>query len=210
MDVSQYVNELYVKKADDFYEVVSKSLEINNMPNISVSPETGKLLYLLVKITRAKNILEIGALGGYSGIWLCKALPEDGKLTSLELNGDYAKVARDNVQKAGYGQKVTYFIGPAVETLEQFIQQRRKFDFFFIDADKENYKRYLETCVQLAEKGSLITADNVLWKGKVLDQSNQESYTVFLREFNEYVAQHPKLSRIIVPIGDGLTIARVI
>jgi len=210
MDVSQYVNNLYVKKDDDFYEVVSGSLAVNNMPNISISPETGKLLYLLVKIASAKNILEIGALGGYSGIWLCKALPEDGKLTSLELNGDYAKVARDNVQKAGYGQKVTYFIGPAVETLEQFIQQRRKFDFFFIDADKENYKRYLETCVQLAEKGALITADNVLWKGKVLDQSNQESYTVFLREFNEYVAQHPKLESIIVPIGDGLTIARVI
>jgi caffeoyl-CoA O-methyltransferase len=210
MDVSQYINELYVKDHDNFYQMVSQSLTINHMPNISVSPETGKLLYLLVKIANATNALEIGALGGYSGIWICKALPDDGKLTSLELNKDYANVAKNNIEKAGYGKKVTYHIGPALETLKQFIKQKRKFDFFFIDADKENYKLYLEYSIQLAKKGALITADNVLWKGKVADKNNQENNTIFLREFNEFVAKHPRLESVIVPIGDGLTIARVL
>jgi caffeoyl-CoA O-methyltransferase len=179
MDISQYIHELYVRNHDNFYQMVSQSLTTNHMPDISVSPETGKLLYLLVKITNAKNILEIGALGGYSGIWLCKALPEDGTLTSLEINEEYAKVAKNNIEQAGYGIKVTYYIGPALQTMREFITQNRKFDFFFIDADKENYKLYLEHAIQLANKGAVITADNVLWSGKVTDEKNQENNTIF-------------------------------
>ena len=94
--------------------------------------------------------------------------------------------------------------------MDSLFSQKRKFDFFFIDADKENYKLYLEYSIQLAKKGALITADNVLWKGKVADKNNQENHTIFLREFNEFVAKHPKLESVIVPIGDGLTIARAL
>lgn len=179
------------------------------MRNISVPPEIGRFLTLLVKISDAKEILEIGALGGYSGICLVRGLGEGGQLTSLELMQEYAELAHENLKKASFGDRVTYYIGEALKSLEQLEAEQRKFDFIFIDADKPNYPNYLDRALRLANPGALIVADNVLQRGKVCEESNDDPRIEFIRAFNERVANDPMLESIILPIGDGLSIARV-
>lgn len=180
------------------------------MPSISVSPSSGKLLTMLVSIAGAKNILEIGALGGYSGICLARGFGEGGMLTSLELEEKYAELARSNLTKAGFGDQVSYMTGPALESLETLTADQKRFDFFFIDADKANYNSYLEYCIKLAEPGALIVADNVLAGGSVADPgAKPKRYTEFMKNFNETAANHPRLESLLLPIGDGMTISMV-
>jgi len=205
--ISQYIQKLFVGEKPIFQDV-KLSIKENKMPEISVSPETGKLLYLLVKMTKPKHVLEIGALGGYSGIWLASALDEQGTLTSLEINEKFAEIAYQNLEKAGLKKKVNYKIGPALDLLQEFKQNGKRFDFFFIDADKENYQNYVDACIEVANDGAVITADNVLWKGEVVDTNRSEKAKI-IHEFNQYCAHHPKLESLIVPIGDGLTVAVV-
>ncbi|EGL83126.1 O-methyltransferase family 3 [Caldalkalibacillus thermarum TA2.A1] len=208
MNTSDYIKTLFVQE-DEVLKSVSASLAKNNMPQISVRGEAAKLLYLLVKISGAKNILEIGSLGGYSSIWLARALPDNGKLTSLELEPAYVEVAQNNVKKAGLEKKVMYIVGEARESLSRLISSGEKFDFFFIDADKENYDTYLELAIQCAAPGAIIAADNVLWDGKVLDPQNDEELTEAIRKFNEKAARDSRLESLLVPIGDGLLVSRV-
>lgn len=205
--ISEYIQNLFVPK-QNIFQHVEKTIQEHGMPNISVSPESGKLLYLLVKMTRAKRVLEVGALGGYSGIWLASALSEDGTLTSLEINEQFAKVASQNMQRAGLEEKVTYQIGPALISLQKLKENGESFDFFFIDADKENYRNYVDACIEVAQKGAVITVDNVLWKGEVAKEGRTEKAEIIHR-FNEYCANHPRLDSIIIPIGDGLTVSVV-
>lgn len=179
------------------------------MRNISVPPEIGKLLTLLVKISGAKEILDIGALGGYSGICLVRGLQNDGHLTSLELKEEFAQLAHENLTKAGFGERVTYHTGEALTSLEQLEKQQKKFDFIFIDADKDNYPNYLERSLRLANPGALIVGDNVLRGGRVADTSYEDSSVDQIRAFNDRIANDPKLESIILSIGDGLSIARV-
>lgn len=207
-DIHHYIRSLFVKE-DDVLEAVFSSISETGMPHISVPGETGKLLYLLAKLTGAKRILEIGALGGYSSIWLARALPADGRLLSLELKPSYANVAKTNVERAGLEEKVNYRIGPALESLEALDREGRTFDFFFIDADKKNYPNYLQMAIKLAVPGALITADNVLWRGKVANPADEDHRTEYMRQFNEMAAQHPRLESIVIPIGDGLFMGRV-
>ncbi len=207
-DIHHYIRSLFVKE-DDVLEAVFSSISETGMPHISVPGETGKLLYLLAKLTGAKRILEIGALGGYSSIWLARALPADGRLLSLELKPSYANVAKTNVERAGLEEKVNYRIGPALESLEALDREGRTFDFFFIDADKKNYPNYLQMAIKLAVPGALITADNVLWRGKVANPADEDHRTEYMRQFNEMAAQHPRLESIVIPVGDGLFMGRV-
>ncbi|QTM98725.1 O-methyltransferase [Sediminibacillus dalangtanensis] len=207
--INRYIDSVFVSK-DEILEEVTASIRDNNMPAISVSPSSGKLLTMLVSFTGAENVLEIGALGGYSGICLARGFGSGGNLTSLELEEKYAEVARNNLAKAGFGNQVTYIMGPALEGLEQLSVDQRQFDFFFIDADKENYHHYLERCIKLAEPGALIVADNVLAGGSVADKdAKQKRYTEHMKRFNELTANHPKLESLLIPIGDGLTVSRV-
>ena len=165
---------------------------------------------MLISISGAKNILEIGALGGYSGICLARGFGSEGKLTSLELEEDYANLASSNLAKAGFGDQVSYMTGAALHNLEKLVDNHQRFDFFFIDADKENYENYLEYCIQLADSGALIVMDNVLAGGSVVDQSAKpKRYTEIMKKFNETVAYHPQLESLLVPIGDGLTLSKV-
>lgn len=192
-------------------EEVLDSIKENGMRSISVSSSTGKLLSMLVAVSNAKNVLEIGALGGYSGICLAKGFGKEGKLTSLELMENYGDLAHRNLAKAGFGDQVRYLIGPALESLEQLGQENERFDFFFIDADKENYENYLNHCIKLAEKGALIVCDNVLAGGSVADETAEpKRHTEYMKKFNQIVANHPRLESVMVPIGDGLTVSRVI
>ncbi len=207
--VNGYIDALFTKQ-DALLEEVIASIEENGMPAISVSPSSGKLLTMLTAISGAKNVLEIGALGGYSGICLARGLGSEGKLTSLELEEKYATLAAKNLAKAGYGDRVAYRTGPALQRLVQMVGEGQRFDFFFIDADKENYENYLDYCIRLAEPGALIVTDNVLAGGSVVNpEAKPKRYTAFMQSFNETVANHPKLESLLIPIGDGLTISQV-
>lgn len=196
---------------DALLEEVVASIAENGMPAISVSPSSGKLLTMLVAISGAKNILEIGALGGYSGICLARGFGSEGKLTSLELEERYAEVAERNLTKAGFGKQINYVTGPALESLEKLIADKNTFDFFFIDADKENYENYLNGCLQLAEPGALFLSDNVMAAGSVVDDlAEPKRYTDIMKKYNDLVANHPRLESLLIPIGDGVTVSRVI
>jgi len=207
--INHYIDSTFYQQ-DALLEKVISTIEENGMPSISVSPSSGKLLTMLVSISGAQNVLEIGALGGYSGICLARGFGSSGKLTSLELDKQYATVAAQNLAKAGFAAQVTYMTGAALQSLAKLKEHQKRFDFFFIDADKENYKHYLNECILLAEEGALIVSDNVLAGGSVADQSFQpKRYTALMKEFNDTVANHPQLKSILIPIGDGITISKV-
>ncbi|MFB5931691.1 O-methyltransferase [Peribacillus frigoritolerans] len=208
--MNSYIDSLFYTKDDLLEEVIASILE-NGMPSISVSPSSGKLLTMLISISGAKNVLEIGALGGYSGICLARGFGSEGKLTSLELKEEYAKLAYRNLTKAGFGDHVSYMTGEALQSLEKLARDNKKFDFFFIDADKDNYENYLQYCIKLAEPGALIVMDNVLARGSVADpDAEPKRHTAFMKSFNETVAKHPQLESMLIPIGDGLTLSKVI
>ena len=208
--INSYIDSLFYTK-DDLLEEVIASIQENGMPSISVSPSSGKLLTMLISISGAKNVLEIGALGGYSGICLARGFGSEGKLTSLELMEEYAKLAYRNLSKAGFGDQVSYMTGEALPSLAKLAHDNKKFDFFFIDADKDNYENYLQYCIKLAEPGALIVMDNVLARGSVADpDAEPKRHTAFMKAFNETVAKHPQLESMLIPIGDGLTLSKVI
>ncbi|MFJ7183296.1 O-methyltransferase [Lysinibacillus xylanilyticus] len=207
--INNYIDSVF-NKQDAILEEVITSIEENGMPAISVSASSGKLLSMLVSMTGAKNILEVGALGGYSGICLARGFGSDGKLTSLELEEKYAQLAYSNLAKAGFGEQVTYITGPALQSLEKLVQSNERFDFFFIDADKDNYENYLNYCVRLANSDAIIVTDNVLAAGSVADpNAKPKRYTELMKKFNVAVANHPQLESIIMPIGDGMTLSKV-
>ncbi|WP_459499088.1 O-methyltransferase [Bacillus sp. C1] len=208
--LNSYIDSVF-QKQDALLEEVILSIKENEMPPISVSPSSGKLLTMLVSISGAKNVLEIGALGGYSGVCLARGFGGgEGKLTSLELEEKYAKLAYSNVSKAGFGDQVSYMTGPALQSLEKLVEEHTQFDLFFIDADKENYENYLNYCIKLAKPGAVIVADNVLAGGSVADSgATPKRHTELMKKFNETVANHPQLESLLIPIGDGLTVSKV-
>jgi len=202
-----YISQLFAVE-DDLLQTTRAAMQQEGLPQINVSASGGQLLYLLALINGAKRILEIGTLGGYSAIWLARALPADGKLISLELNEHHADVARRNLAQAGLAAKVEVRVGPALETLAQMEQAgEAPFDLAFIDADKDGYVAYLQKAVALVREGGLILADNTL-PDAVLD-ATAESGT---KRYNAAVAAHPALVSSIVPVLrsqglDGLTIS---
>lgn len=203
----QYVDSLY--KKDDQLERVKEGIASHGMPDISVADGYGRLLTMLVGMTGAKSILEIGALGGYSGICLARGLGEGGTLLSLELLPHYADVARAHLEEAGYGALVDYRIGDAKESLASLKEEGRKFDFFFIDADKEGYPIYLDYAIELANPGAIIIADNILLRGRTTNMDKQGPSVLAVRSFNERIATDARLESTILPGYDGLAIARV-
>lgn len=209
-EINNYIDAVFNKQDELLLEVLS-SIKENEMPTISVSPSSGKFLTMLVSISGAKNILEIGALGGYSGICLSRGFGSEGQLTSLELEERYAKLAYSNLAKAGFGHQVTYITGEALKSLEELVSDQKEYDFFFIDADKGNYENYLDYCIKLAASGALIVTDNVLAGGSVANVGTARSkhYTETMKKFNETVANHPQLESLLIPIGDGMTVSKV-
>lgn len=207
--INNYIDSVF-HNYDALLEGVISSIKENEMPPISVSPSSGKFLTMLISISGAKNVLEIGALGGYSGICLARGFEREGKLTSLELEERYARLAHSNLSKAGFSDQVSYITGAALHSLEKLVGDNKRFDFFFIDADKENYENYLRYCIKLAESDALIVTDNVLAGGSVVDPgTTPKRYTELMKNFNETVANHPDLESLLIPIGDGITVSRV-
>jgi len=202
-----YVDKLYPE--DEVLQQVRKNTLENGMPDIAVADGYGRLLTMLVRMTGASKLLEIGALGGYSGICLARGLTQEGQLTCLELMPKFAEVAKHNVTEAGFGDQIEYIVGDAKQSLEQLAIEGRRFDFFFIDADKEGYPAYLEYALKLAEPGALIVADNILLRGRTLNEAKQGPSVQAVRGFNETIANDTRLESTILPGYDGLAIARV-
>lgn len=210
----------HTQSPDDYFdslyprdEALARALEATaaaGMPAISVAPGYGRLLTLLVAASGAKRALEIGALGGYSGICLARGLPAEGKLVSLELRADYAALAQANVAAAGFGAVAEYRVGEASAGLAALEREGERFGFFFIDADKENYPHYLEACIRLAEPGAIIAADNTLLRGRTTDPERQGPSVQAMRAFNRTIANDARLQGVHLPAYDGLAIARVL
>ncbi len=186
------------------------------LPAISVTPNQGKLLHLLALAQGARNILEIGTLGGYSTIWLARALPAGGRLVTLEFEPKHAEVARANLARAGVADRVELRIGAALETLPQLVAERRgPFDFIFIDADKENYPGYWEWALKLSRRGTVIIADNVVRNGAVIDPASGDPRVQAVRRLHELISVEPRVSATAIQtVGskgyDGFTLAVVI
>ena len=185
------------------------------LPAIAVTPNQGKFLMILAQATGARSILEIGSLGGYSTIWLARALPADGRLITLEFDPKHAEVTRENIARAGLAEKVEVRLGKALETLPELaLEGLAPFDFIFIDADKANYPGYLEWSVKLSHPGTLIIGDNVVRDGKVIDPDEPDPNIQGVRRMNEIIAADPRLvATAIQTVGakgyDGFMIAIV-
>lgn len=207
--------ELFVKPDAGLAEALVSSAEAG-LPEIAVSPNLGKLLFLLVQISGAKRVLEIGTLGGYSTIWLARGLPPHGSLVSLELEERHAKVARRNLARTGLADIVSIEVGPATQSLAELIAAGAgPFDLIFIDADKENYPAYLEGALALSRPGSVIVADNVVREGAVFDAAQTNPVLEGIRTFLADVASNPRLSAVgLQLVGskgyDGIAIVRVV
>ena len=213
-DVDRYIADLLAPQDDALLSTI-ESLDKAGMPQHSVSPNQGKLLYTLALLCNARNILEIGTLGGYSTIWLARALPDRGRLISLEYNSLHAKVARQNITRAGLESKVEIRVGKALELLPRIESETiEPFDLIFIDADKPPYIEYFQWAVKLARPGTLIIADNVIREGKVLDTNSEDEKVLGVQRFNEMLATNPDVTATILQtIGikgyDGMAIALV-
>jgi caffeoyl-CoA O-methyltransferase len=179
----------------------------HGMPDIAVSAEVGRLLQLLLAAIGARTVLEIGTLGGYSAIWMARALPADGRLLTLEIDPARAEVARGFVERAGLGAVVEVRAGDAAAMLPVLATEGERFDAVFIDADKERYPDYLEHALALVRPGGLILADNAFWSGRVLDDDGADEGTRAVQQFNRRLAADPRLLATIVPIRDGLAVA---
>lgn len=169
------------------------------LPPINVAPNQGKLLHLLARLRGARRILEVGTLGGYSTIWLARALPAGGRLISLEANPDNAAVARANIERAGLSGVVSIVIGAAAQTLEKFvIDGVEPFDMVFLDADKKNYPAYLRLSLQLSRAGTLIVGDNVIRGGRIADPHSSDPDVAGLHEYIRLLAADPRLDSTAV------------
>jgi len=206
-EAARYVDGLYER--DDVLERVEERIRTLGMPEISVTKGTGRLLTLLAGLSGAKRALEIGTLGGFSAICIARGLPEDGHLTTLELNPDFAGAAREHLRMAGLERKAEVRIGDARASLAALAEEGARFGFVFIDADKFNYPHYLEAVLRLAEPGCVIVADNILTRGRVFDPAQDTPSTAALREFNRTVARDARFQSVLLPAYDGLAVLRV-
>ncbi|MFF2481546.1 O-methyltransferase [Paenibacillus sp. NPDC058071] len=201
----QYADGLYSEDADLIR--TKKGIAAKGMPDISIADGYGRLLTMLVSLRGAREVLEIGALGGYSGICLARGLASGGRLTSLELKEEYAETAKAHMEEAGLGDAVEYRIGDARASLEQLKEEGRKFDFFFIDADKEGYPVYLDYAIELGNPGAVIIGDNVLLRGRTTNPDKAGPSVLAVRSFNERIASDERLMSTVLPGYDGLAIA---
>jgi predicted O-methyltransferase YrrM len=176
---------------------------------MQISPEQGHLLQLLIQLTGAKRTLEIGVFTGYSALAVALALPTDGYILACDISDIDTTIARHYWEQASVSAKIDLHLAPALATLDrQIAASVPPFDFAFIDADKGNYWNYYDRTLQLLRPGGLIAIDNTLWSGKVADPQNHDKITQTIRQFNQFLVQDPRVEVLILPIGDGLTLAR--
>jgi len=206
--LEKYINNFSLKLNPIQQEIIDYNNTLGNEKRMQVATSQCHFLHLIIKTSNIKNALEIGTFTGLSALSIALALPDDGKLIVLDKNEETSEVAINFFKKANLDDKIQTMIKPALDSLDELKNSR--FDMVFIDADKMNYKEYYERSLNLMDKGGLIIIDNVLWHGEVADEDNLDKYTVNIREFNSYVANDNRVEQIIVPLGDGMTVCRVL
>ena len=174
------------------------------------SPDQANFLALLVKLMGAKHIIEVGTFTGYATLHMATALPDDGKIITCDINEETVAIGKPFWQQAGVEHKINCQIAPALDTLQGLLDHdcAERFDMVFIDANKTNYPHYYDLCLQLVRTGGLIVFDNVLWKGKVIDSNHQDNMTKAIREVNQRLSSDERVDISLVPMGDGLFLAR--
>jgi predicted O-methyltransferase YrrM len=214
-EMDTYFNDLFIG-SDPALDSAMQVSSASGLPAYAVSPTQGKLLFLLAQIQGARSILELGTLGGYSTIWLARALPPDGTLVTLEASPKHAEVAHANIANAGLADRVEFRVGSALDTLPQLAAEgRAPFDLVFIDADKENNPSYFTWALKLSRRGSVIIVDNVVRDGAVLDAASVDPVIRGIRRFHEMLAAEPRVTATAIQtVGskgyDGFILARVI
>ncbi len=213
--VDNYIADLFIQQ-DFALQAALDSSAAAGLPTINVSPAQGKLLHLLARVQGARKILELGTLGGYSTIWLARALPPDGRLISLEVDPKRAEIARANIARAELANMVEIKVGRAADSMQKLLAEGRgPFDLIFIDADKPSYAEYLQWSLKLSRPGTLILADNVIRKGAVADPASTDENVRGIRKFNEVLAAETRVTTsVIQTVGskgyDGLALILVI
>jgi len=206
--LKNYINNFGLKLNPIQQEIIDYNNSLGEIKRMQIDPSQCYFLHLIIKISNIKNVLEIGTFTGLSALSISLALPADGKLIALDKNEETNRVANSFFKKANQDHKIKTIIKPALESLDEL--KNSKFDMVFIDADKMNYKEYYERSLKLINKNGLIIIDNVLWHGEVVDEENLDKYTVNIREFNQYVSNDKRVEQIIIPLGDGMTVCRVL
>jgi len=206
--LEKYINNFSLKLNPIQQEIIDHNNTLGDIKRMQVATSQCHFLHLIIKTSNIKNVLEIGTFTGLSALSIALALPDDGKLIALDKNEETSKVAIDFFKKANLDNKIQTMIKPAIDSLDEL--KNSKFDMIFIDADKMNYKEYYERSLNLLDKGGLIIVDNVLWHGEVADEDNLDKFTVNIKDFNAYVAKDKRVEQIIVPLGDGMTVCRVL
>ena len=209
LDLTDNLEKYIVDHSEDLSdiqkEILDYNLSLGDQKKLQISISQAQFLQTLIKISDIKKVLEIGSFTGFSALSMALSLPEDGFLISLDKNTEFSKKAKTFYDKANVN-KITQIIKPAIESLKDLENSKRKFDLVFIDADKENYVNYYEKSIELIDKNGLIIIDNVLWHGEVADKSKNDKFTNIIRDFNNHIKNDERVKKNIIPIGDGLTI----
>ena len=189
-------------------EIISYNESLGEIKRMQIAVPQCYFLDLLIKISNSKKILEVGTFTGLSTLSMSLALPDDGNIIALDKNIETNKIDTNFFFKANQEKKIQTIIKPALESIEDLKKENHYFDIVFIDADKDNYKKYYDNTLELTKKNGLIIIDNVLWHGEVADKNNNEKYTNIIRDFNEHVKNDKKTEQVIIPLGDGFTVCR--
>ena len=189
-------------------EIISYNESLGDIKRMQIAVSQCYFLDLIIKVSNSKRILEVGTFTGLSALSMSLALPDDGSVVALDKNIETNKIAIYFFIKANQEKKIKTIIKPALDSIKELKKENNLFDIVFIDADKDNYKKYYENTLELTKKNGLIIIDNVLWHGEVADKNNNEKYTNIIRDFNEYVKKDKKTEQVIIPLGDGFTVCR--
>ena len=209
LDLTDNLEKYIVDHSEDLTNIQKEILDYNfslgEQNKLQISISQAQFLQTLIKLSNIKKALEIGSFTGFSALSMALAMPNDGSLISLDKNAEFSKKAKTFYDKANEN-KIKQMIMPALESLKVLENSKQKFDLIFIDADKENYVNYYEKAIEMVDKNGLIIIDNVLWHGEVTDKSKNDKFTNIIRDFNKHIKDDSRVTKNIIPIGDGLTI----
>lgn len=207
--LGDYIENTWLRENAVLKELRDETAKLENA-GMQIAADQGQLMAFLVRILGAKRCLEVGVFTGYSSTVVALALPEEGSITACDISEEFTTIARKYWEKAGVADKINLILGPAVDTLENLIANGESgtYDFAFIDADKSNYLAYYERAISLLRKGGVVAIDNVFWDGKVADMTIFDEDTTAIRQINDLLHHDERVDICVVPIGDGVTLAR--
>ncbi|MAV57060.1 MAG: SAM-dependent methyltransferase [Pelagibacteraceae bacterium TMED247] len=208
--LEKYISEHSYRLHPVQEEIIEYNNTLGNSKKMQISITQAYFFQFLIKTNNIKKILEVGTFTGYSAVSMGLVIPKDGNITCLDINKETSEVATNFFKKANLDKKNKIILGPAINTLKKFKDEKKTFDMVFIDADKENYIDYYNLSLELIKKNGFILIDNVLWKGDVVDPNKNDELTNIIRKFNSFIEKDDRIEKTILPLGDGITICRKI